>query len=127
MCCGNNCGGSCGPCGSCSHDLVLTKDELTMLSRLTEIPFLPVACQEGSHDPIYLEDNEITLGSYSAVIKSLYQKRLITLDYDIPLSGFNYAPYAAYSSHGSMALTAYGQQIADRLEHEVFMEDEHGQ
>lgn len=122
MCCGNNCKDCCGFCGSGSHGLVLSKEELLMLLRLAQIPFLPIARIDGSQDPIYLEDNVITPESYSMAIKSLCQKGLISLDYDIPLSGFDYSAYRAYSSYGSMALTLYGQQIADRLEHEDFVE-----
>ena len=50
------------------------------------------------------------------VLNALSMKGLIRLDYDQPLSNFDYAPYAAFPHHGSMALTARGQGVLDLLE-----------
>ena len=46
--CGNCCGGSCH---GCLTDIVLTEDEVTVLRKFTQIPFLPVA-SDGNGDPV---------------------------------------------------------------------------
>jgi hypothetical protein len=52
----------------------------------------------------------------SQIITALQQKQLIRLDYDLPLSGFDYEVYGKYPAQGSMALTARGQQVIEQLE-----------
>jgi hypothetical protein len=44
----------------------------------------------------------------------LEKKSLITLDFDKPLK--NHTPSPAYPIHGSMALTARGQQVIELLD-----------
>ena len=46
MSCGQGCGKCCG--GGCGGELVLTPGEISMLLRLAEIPFLPVARRRDS-------------------------------------------------------------------------------
>jgi hypothetical protein len=89
---------------------------LDLLWRFAEIPFLPVARRWDSETPVYLEDNTRPAEELSQVIQALQLKQLIRLDYDLPLSGFDYAPYANYPAQGSMALTARGQQVIEQLE-----------
>ena len=111
--CGNRCGGCCGGCG---RELVLTPGEAAMLRRFAEIPFLPVARRRDAEEPVYLEERERPAEEYSEILSWLSLKGLISLDYDLPLSNFDYAAYAAYPGHGSMALTAAGQRAVELLE-----------
>lgn len=104
--CGACCGGACH-----KNDLVLTSKELDLLHRLAALAFLPVACRGGEEMPFCLED-----GVEPEAIKGLHQKRLICVDYDIPLLNFDYKGYEAYPIHGSMALTASGQTAVECLD-----------
>lgn len=114
MSCGQGCGTCCG--GGCGRELVLTPGEISMLLRLAEIPFLPVARRRDSEEPVYLEEREKTQAEYSEILSWLHLKGLISLDYDLPLSNFDYGAYDGYPVRGSMALTAAGQAAVELLE-----------
>lgn len=103
----------CGGCGACCGGLRLSQAEIDLLLRLAQIPFLPVARQAGSGQPVCLEAE---LSAPGEVLTALWQKGLLQLDYDLPLLNFDYRAYAAYPHRGSMALTARGQQVAEQLE-----------
>lgn len=106
---------SCENCGGCGGgELLLTEAELALLRRLGETPFLPAAAAFDRKTPVYLEDRDQT--EYGAAILGLTAKGLIRLDYDIPLENFDYGAYRAYPLHGSMALTAWGQDVLDQIE-----------
>jgi hypothetical protein len=84
-----------------------------MLLTFSEIPFLPVARKTDDMTPVYLE----TKGTdFSLILACLEKKGLIDIDYRTPLSRFDYSVYASYPVHGSMALTARGQQVVEMLE-----------
>ena len=113
--CSPGCGQKhCGAC--CGGTLQLTQGEIDLLFRFAQIPFLPVARQTGSEQPVCLEDGEAHREELSRIISALSQKGLIRLDYDLPLSNFDYSEYRDFPLRGSMALTAAGQQAADQLE-----------
>jgi len=94
----------------------MTQAEIDLLLDFAQTPFLPVARRVDSEAPIYLESNQYTAEEYEKIITALYQKRLIRLDYDLPLTNFNYAAYEVYPHRGSMALTATGQHVVELLE-----------
>ena len=52
----------------------------------------------------------------AAVLRNLESKGLVSLDYHLPLSNFDYSAYAPWPLHGSAALTAAGQEALDSLE-----------
>lgn len=109
----NSCSGNCGQCGGCANSLTLTQAEIDMLLTFSEIPFLPVARKTDDMTPVYLE----TEGTdFSLILACLEKKGLIDIDYRTPLSRFDYSAYASYPVHGSMALTARGQQVVEMLE-----------
>lgn len=110
-----SCNGNCGSCSGCAGTLSLTQWELDMLDRLSQCPFLPVARTAGEERPVYLEEDALTVEDYANVLLCLEKKGLIDLDYRQPLSGFSYAAYRGYPVHGSMALTARGQQVVEVL------------
>lgn len=114
--CGSGCGGCCGSCGGCGDALWLTREEMELLLCFAQLPFLPVARREGSKEPVYRGDGEKTAEEMAGVITALRQKRLIRLDYDLPLTNFDYAAYGDCPVRGSMALTAAGQQVVEQLE-----------
>ncbi len=116
--CGSTHCGACGggSCGGCRGELALTQKELDLLQRFAQLPFLPVARRQDSDMPIYREEGEEAAKAYSAAILGLWQKQLIALDYDMPLSHFDYRDYGQYPYHGSMALTARGQAVVELLE-----------
>ena len=111
-----SCSGSCGSCGGCAKELVLTQAEMDMLFTLAQIPFLPVARKADDMTPVYLEDSVRAPEEYSLILTCLEKKGLVDFDYRQSLSGFDYSKYAAYSVHGSMALTARGQSVIELLE-----------
>lgn len=118
MDCGHNhCGACCGGnCCGCGRGLELTGPEIDLLRRFAQIPFLPVARRRDGEEPVYLEDGPEAAEASGAAILGLRQKQLIRLDYDIPLSNFDYSDYGQYPCQGSMALTARGQEVLDLLE-----------
>lgn len=152
MSCGNcsSCNGcsSChrNGCGGCSQ--ALTELEKTLLNALSERAFLPIArlvlvsTEEPDLSfvmsaPVYLPDKHTKDAERKALGRSLLalQKRgYITLDYDLPLQGFDYDEWrdsdfyqrVSFSLEapdvmpklegGSVALTVQGQQVIDELE-----------
>ena len=112
----SNCGSCCGNCGGCGGAMELSTGEIRMLQKLAQIPFLPVARKMSDDIPVYLEDTEETMETYSLILQCLEKRGLISIDYDLPLSGFDDSAYAAYPIRGSFALTARGQQVVELLE-----------
>lgn len=109
----NGCkGGCCEGCGS----LVLGPDEVTILKKLGQIPFWPVARRADDMTPVFREDTDFAEETYSLLLQLLEKKGLIDIDYDKPLAGFDMSAYGGYPVHGSMALTMRGQQALDALE-----------
>lgn len=111
--CGACCGGSCGGCGGA---LLLTQGEIDLLLRFAQLAFLPVARRQDSETPVCLEDGPEAAEELSRLLTALEKKGLIRVDYDLPLSNFDYAGYGGYPRRGSAALTAAGQQVAEQLE-----------
>ncbi len=112
----HTCNGNCGSCGGCSGQLMLTQPELDFLKKLGQIPFLPVARKAGDMLPVYLEDGDGPAELYTRILVNLEAKGLISLDYDKPLLGVDMTAYAPYPIQGSIALTAWGQQVLETLE-----------
>ena len=117
MGCGENgCSGGC--CGGCrgGREIWVTPGEMALLERFAQLAFLPVARRWDSEEPRYLEDGAENADANSELLKALCLKGLISIDYDMPLSGFDYAAYEGYPCRGSMALTAEGQRVIEQLE-----------
>ena len=114
----NSCGGcsDCGGCGGCAGSLTLTPGELHLLQKLAQLAFLPVARSASDPKPVYLEDQEQTREQYSLILICLEKKGLIVIDFDRPLRGADMSAYTGYPIHGSIALTARGQDVLDILE-----------
>lgn len=108
----NFCNGGCASCGGCARQLLLSEGEIQTLQTLGQIPYLPIARRGDDMTPVCLEEG----GQDSLVLQSLAQKGLISLDYDQPLGNFDMSAYAAYPIHGSMALTAGGQQVLELIQ-----------
>ena len=98
---------SCGGCG----DIYLTGKALELLGLLGEYAFLPLGERDGK--PVYLSDTGET---FSNAVTALKLYGLVTLDYDLPLNGFDYKEYVNCSRLGSMALTARGQAALEALD-----------
>ncbi len=118
-----NCNGNCAACGGCARELVLTQQEITFLNQLAQIPFLPVARKMGDLNPVYLEEGVEKCEEYSLILQCLEKKGLISLDFDMPLKGFDETAYAAYPIRGSMALTERGQKVLEMLDYQGFTQD----
>ena len=112
--CGNGCCGSCGSGGG--RELWVTPGEVELLGRFAQFAFLPVARKWDSETPVYLEDGPEKAVFWGDLLTAMQFKGLISIDYDQPLSGFDYAGYEAYPCRGSMALTAEGQRAIEILE-----------
>lgn len=110
-------GGCCGSCGSCGggRELWVTEGEVALLNRFAELAFLPVARRWDSEDPVYLEDGVEKAPLNGDLLKALQFKGLISVDYDMPLAGFDYTAYEGYPCRGSMALTEAGQRAVELL------------
>lgn len=120
---GCNCSGNCASCGGCARELVLSEQEISLLQMLGQIPFLPVARRADNMTPVCLESKELSGEEGSLVLQCLEKKGLISLDYDQPLTGADMTAYAGYPVHGSMALTARGQEALDLLERQGISEE----
>ena len=117
-----SCGGNCGSCGGCARELVITPWEMEMLRKLGQIPFLPVARKMGDLDPVYLEEGAEKAEEYRLILQCLEKKGLISLDFAVPLKGFDEKAYADYPIRGSMALTERGQKVLEMLEYQGITE-----
>lgn len=102
------CKESCGGCPIKEQgSITLSKKELEILMELKEYIYLPIVefvmCSSLNHHisftalaPVYIEkidDNMEKVKKLGAIFKELENKRLISLDYDIPLKGFDYSIY----------------------------------
>ncbi len=133
-------------CPSCSARRALSEQERALLSELAQTPFLPLvqfvrrksyfsALEPLDPSPVYLHSRQESTSEIE--MRSLALLRLaslgyITLDYDIPLQGYDYVLYQTSEFHrrlsllnpgytilckrGSMALTLRGQEAADDLD-----------
>ena len=108
------CNGNCASCGGCARELTISQQELDFLLKFAQIPFLPVARKMGDLEPVYLEADAPE--DCSLILQCLEKKGLISLDYDMPLKGFDDSAYAAYPIRGSMALTERGHQVLELIE-----------
>ncbi|QHI73669.1 hypothetical protein [Aminipila terrae] len=115
--CGCSCGGhghshdteqvqNCGSCHSTKEQgpINLSREELEILLELKEFNYLPISefimsnsenhhIEFSSLAPVYirdLKDTMETVRSIGSILKELEKKGLITLDYDIPLQGYDY-------------------------------------
>lgn len=115
-----NCNGNCEHCGGCAGQLVLSQPELDFLNILAENAFLPVARTPADSRPVYREDQNQTQEQYSLILLCLEKKGLISIDFDQPLQGADMSAYYDCSIHGSIALTARGQEVLDVIEKHGF-------
>lgn len=111
----SGCGNCCGNCGGCG-EMILSEGEIALLRKLGQIPFLPAARRADNTVPVYLEDTEYSPEEYSLFLQCLEKRGLIRLDYDKPLTGFDYKEYKHFPLHGSFALTQRGQQVLEIIE-----------
>jgi hypothetical protein len=115
----NHCSGGCSGCSGCNGcggTLELAEGEIAMLLTLAQIPFLPVARKMGDDIPVYLEERDRSAEDYSLILQCLEKRGLISIDYSLPLKGFDDSAYADYPIRGSFALTQRGQQVVELLD-----------
>ncbi len=110
------CNGNCGSCNGCANELTLAPQEILLLQKLGQIPFLPVARRCDDMIPVYLEDEDCTREEYSLALQLLERKSLISIDYSSPLKGMDMSAYKGLPVHGSFALTERGQSVLEMLE-----------
>lgn len=101
-------GKCCGGC--CGGEIYLTDKALELLELLGKLAFLPLGERDGK--PLYVSD---TGEEYVSSPSALKMSGLVTLDFDMPLTGFDYASYAGCTRLGSMALTARGQEALESV------------
>ena len=63
-----------------------------------------------------LEEGEARARALGAAAELLSSRGLAALDYDLPLTGFDYALYGGAPRRGSMALTARGLAVLEMME-----------
>lgn len=138
---------ACSHCRSHSAPSPLSETEKLLLDRLAQNAFLPICrlllrSRENEElsfvmsAPVYLPDRDTSteaVRDYGSALLSLQRRRFITLDYDMPLSGFDYEGWKdtdyyqsfAFSVEapgvepvlepGSAAMTLQGQEAAEEL------------
>jgi hypothetical protein len=110
--------GQCSGCSGCSFEVILCREEVSILLELAKYAFLPII-QIVEHEAIqYLptpEYRQAAPENFSEIILSLEQKHLVTIDPNIPLSNADYGSIAEdkKARFGSLALTAQGQEALD--------------
>ena len=116
-CCGGNCagcpGGGCAGCGGGA--LTLHPAEIDILRELAVCPFLPVGLNSRTGEPVCREFPGLDEALVPLAVQALEKRGLIRIDYDIPLSGFDYAGYDGCFRRGGLALTARGQAVIESL------------
>ena len=111
-----NCTGNCDSCRGCAGVLELTEGELEMLQSLAQYAFLPIARRADDMVPVYLEEDARPAEEYSLILQVLEQKKLVSLDYDKPLTNLDATSYRNYPVKGSAALTERGQIVVEMLD-----------
>lgn len=114
--------GNCSGCNGCDRSLTMTQAEVQMMNLLAQIPFLPIGRRMDDPAPVYLEEDDRPAEEYTLILQCLETKGLISLDFDQPLKNADYSRYAHLPIHGSMALTARGQQVLEVLERQGSVE-----
>ena len=99
-----------GNCCCGGGDVYLTEKALELLELLGERAFLPLGERDGK--PLFISDTGEEFVSSPTALKL---SGLVTLDYDMPLTGFDYSAYSDCTRLGSMALTARGQAALEGL------------
>lgn len=107
---------NCNGCSGCDRSLTMTEAELEILTTLAQVPFLPIGRKMDDPAPVYLEEDAHSPEEYTLILQCLEKKALITLDFDKLLKNADYSRYTHLPIHGSMALTARGQQVLEILE-----------
>lgn len=125
-CDGNACGscgrqGACSGCNGCGGQLELSQQEMMVLEQLGLYAFLPVARRADAMMPHCREDG--LPEDSTAALQLLERKALIRMDYDKPLSNFDYSAYTGLPVHGSIALTERGQRVLELLDVQGFSAD----
>jgi len=110
----NHCGRCCA--GACAGAAELNGAEQALMELLAQYAFLPLAFDPATETPVCLERTDRTQEETSAALLSLWRRRLISVDYDMPLAKYDYSAYAQYERYGSAALTAFGQETLDQRE-----------
>lgn len=122
---------SCSGCTASNHsascrgcfgggELILCQEEVQILWKLGQFAFLPIVQKsvngEVAYEPIP-DEQEGLPENFSQLVSCLEQKRLITIDPDIPLSNVDYGPRESSSQVrcGSIAMTVQGQEVLDWL------------
>ena len=85
------------------------------MQELGQYSFLPVARKMSDMIQVYLENGEENKERMSLVLQCLEKKMLIDISY-APLPGADMSAYKGYPVHGSIALTARGQQVLELIE-----------
>lgn len=106
--CGENC-----PRKRNTVTVPLSPMERDLLRQLAVTPFLPVA-SNGTF-PVCRE-LEMPTPQVGNLLQKLESRGLIRIDLDLPLAGCSYEDYGEYPLHGSLALTALGQETLDDME-----------
>lgn len=145
----------CGGCGEhrAPAEITLSRSEAALLARFAQSPYLPLTrflahssreeeLEAVGLSAVFLEDGagEDRVRETGRLLEHLEELGLVTLDYDIPLSNYDYAFYEASGLYarfretvaegrarpgflfdtpalekGSMALTDLGRAVLDQL------------
>ena len=89
--------------------------EIDILRELAVCPFLPVGLNSRTGEPFCLEFPDMDEKIVPLALSVLEKRGFIRVDYDIPLAGFAYEGYEVCFRRGSLALTAKGQDVIERL------------
>lgn len=104
----------CAGCAGCQQNAALNPLEYALLDVFSVTPFLPVAIDRQSGQALLL-DPELEKAAASLALRLLQRRGYVQVSSDLPLQNASYHGYEDWK-HGSVALTARGQDMLDRLE-----------
>lgn len=110
-----SCCGGCSGCAGKGGAITLHPAEIDILRELAVCPFLPVGLNSRTGEPFCLEFPDMDEKIVPLALSVLEKRGFIRVDYDIPLAGFAYEGYEVCFRRGSLALTAKGQDVIERL------------
>lgn len=106
----------CGGCaGGCGLSPTLSAGERRLLESFAVLPFQPLLRQEDGQ--LLLPGTALDERLAGAILPGLMRRGLVSADAELPLSGFDYAPWGDTCSRGSAALTLRGQELLDDWEY----------
>lgn len=116
----NSCEG-CTGCRGGSAEVALSMSQAQILSRFAQTPFLPLAQITPPEGESWLAAGFEAGRETGTALRELAGLGLLSLDFDLPLTNYDYLPYEGLCPGGSLrrgsaALTPLGQAVLEQVQ-----------